>query len=557
MIPSRTPAQPASRSPRRRRHAAAVLGAALVSTLAVTAPAAGQELGRDLVYSSVLPCRVIDTRLQTGGALAANTTRAFHIVGSSNDFVAQGGKSGGCGVPGFRNGAPRALAVMINLVAVDPGGKGHLRAYPTDAAQVPTASALNFAPLGMNFANGLAVPLRRDSEGGDLTILSAFATSHVVADVVGYFAAPVGPFHAVRDVSNDIAVETTGGTNAWARLWMITPSQQWAWGTSENFNGNQLYLVDWTWFSQTRMTVQPLGGPISFPVGNVGIGTGSPTTRLHVAGDLTVDAANPTLFTGTGGAELNRYLHVINSTDLQSASGLKAGGVLVSDSYAFANPGKNHLVVKGTAVIGAANAPSGGVGLYATGALVGVQGAGSSQGVRGEGAVYGVFARATNTSNSYALYGQQPNTCATCWAGYFDGSARVTSALSVGGSGSFGSAVFATDFVETSDRNEKANFADVDPRSVLETLAAIPIQTWNFKSQPESVRHMGPMAQDFHAAFGLGHDDKHISTVDAAGVSLAAIQGLYQMLQEKEQQIAELQARLDRLERGEGRVTTD
>ena len=56
-----------------------------------------------------------------------------------------------------------------------------------------------------------------------------------------------------------------------------------------------------------------------------------------------------------------------------------------------------------------------------------------------------------------------------------------------------------------------------------------------------SIRHIGPMAQDFYAAFGVGEDDRHISTVDADGVALAAIQGLYQVVQDKDAAIASLQ----------------
>src|SRR5439155_13519171 len=78
----------------------------------------------------------------------------------------------------------------------------------------------------------------------------------------------------------------------------------------------------------------------------------------------------------------------------------------------------------------------------------------------------------------------------------------------------------------TSDRAGKANFAPVDTRDVLRSIAAMPIATWNWKSQDASIRHMGPMAQDFRAAFGLGETEKGISTVDADGVALAAIQGL-------------------------------
>jgi hypothetical protein len=88
------------------------------------------------------------------------------------------------------------------------------------------------------------------------------------------------------------------------------------------------------------------------PDGRVGIGTSQPVSTLHVGGYLTLDTGdNPLLFTGTGNVENNRYLNLINSPGLTSASGLKAGGVLVSDSYAFANPGKNDLVVKGSATV--------------------------------------------------------------------------------------------------------------------------------------------------------------------------------------------------------------
>ncbi|MBP7688068.1 MAG: tail fiber domain-containing protein, partial [Thermoflexales bacterium] len=103
-------------------------------------------------------------------------------------------------------------------------------------------------------------------------------------------------------------------------------------------------------------------------------------------------------------------------------------------------------------------------------------------------------------------------------------------------------------FSSVSDRNVKANFAAIDPRTVLERLAQVPISTWNYKTQDAAIRHIGPMAQDFAAAFAVGEDDTHISTIDADGVSLAAIQGLYQIAQEKDVQIAQLQARLDALE---------
>ena len=69
-----------------------------------------------------------------------------------------------------------------------------------------------------------------------------------------------------------------------------------------------------------------------------------------------------------------------------------------------------------------------------------------------------------------------------------------------------------------------------------------------YKSQDPSIRHVGPMAQDFHAAFRLGEDDKHISTVDADGIALVAIQALYEIVKEKNREIELLKARLSKLE---------
>ncbi len=100
-----------------------------------------------------------------------------------------------------------------------------------------------------------------------------------------------------------------------------------------------------------------------------------------------------------------------------------------------------------------------------------------------------------------------------------------------------------------SDRNAKMNFAAVNPRFVLDKLAAIPIQTWSYKTDSDAVRHLGPVAQDFRAAFNLGADDKHISTVDADGVALAAIQGLYQLMLEKEKQNEEKDRKIEQLAR--------
>lgn len=107
-----------------------------------------------------------------------------------------------------------------------------------------------------------------------------------------------------------------------------------------------------------------------------------------------------------------------------------------------------------------------------------------------------------------------------------------------------------------SDRNLKENVEAVDPQAVLEEVAAMPVSTWNYTTEDAAVRHMGPMAQDFYAAFGLGDSERHINSLDADGVALAAIQGLYLENQELQAQVEALEARLDALEKAGGASTT-
>jgi hypothetical protein len=85
-----------------------------------------------------------------------------------------------------------------------------------------------------------------------------------------------------------------------------------------------------------------------------------------------------------------------------------------------------------------------------------------------------------------------------------------------------------------SDRNVKENFVAIDDADVLKKVIDLPVTLWNFKCDDKSILHMGPMAQDFHAAFGLNGDkDKVITTLDIAGVTVAAVQGLNHKLEKE------------------------
>lgn len=104
-----------------------------------------------------------------------------------------------------------------------------------------------------------------------------------------------------------------------------------------------------------------------------------------------------------------------------------------------------------------------------------------------------------------------------------------------------GDLTIAGTLVQGSSREIKDDVRPVRPPEVLERLARMPISTWRYKHAPESV-HMGPMAQDFAAAFGLGADDRHVAPGDLAAVGLAAAQGL-------QAEVTELRAQIDALRR--------
>jgi hypothetical protein len=99
--------------------------------------------------------------------------------------------------------------------------------------------------------------------------------------------------------------------------------------------------------------------------------------------------------------------------------------------------------------------------------------------------------------------------------------------------------------IPESDRNVKERFEAVDPLAILAAVARLPIERWSYKGEP--VQHLGPMAQDFAAAFGLGADDRHIFPLDAAGVALAAIQGFHALVQVQATRLEALERELTAL----------
>ena len=109
--------------------------------------------------------------------------------------------------------------------------------------------------------------------------------------------------------------------------------------------------------------------------------------------------------------------------------------------------------------------------------------------------------------------------------------------------------VQATNVVFSSSRELKNEIDLVDGKETLARLTAMPIAHWSLKSDESATKHVGPMAEDFYAAFGVGKDNKTISVTDANGVAFSAIQGLAQTLKEKDEELTQLKARMAELEK--------
>jgi hypothetical protein len=301
-------------------------------------------------------------------------------------------------------------------------------------------------------------------------------------------------------------------------------------------------------------------GNISVAMGNGCTASGDEAIAMgHVttsSGIISTSMGDATTANGLGSVAMGYKSYADGETSLAAGNYANAGYdgsfVWADDSVNayFSDATENQFLIRATGGvgIGTSQTPPGGLRV-ATGGLA-VTGASSPN--YGNTAV-GVFIEKTATAGAvYAFnYGTSspiPLLLNSPGGDVGIGTTTPGALLQVGSATCNG-----TSWVNASDRNAKEDFAAVNPRMVLEKVSALPITEWKYKVEPDGAEHIGPMAQDFHAAFGLnGADDKHISTVDEGGVALAAIQGLNQKLNQKDAEIETLKekaARVDSLER--------
>ena len=489
-----------------------VLGVESVATKPALqqAKALGDSAG-DVVYTPVTPCRLVETR----GTFAAvyqgdgsvNHTAIPFVPNEIRSYTVQGG-NGVCltQLPGGLNPS----AVQLQVFGIPTTTKsGDIEILPQGASFGSTATMVYIGTIAFNTVSTAA---RINTANHQISVQVRGGGAHLAIDVVGYFAAPTGTGGKVfLQGGNSFGTTATLGTKDSQALSLVANNQAVATylpnGMSPNLvSGHPNNGVDASLFGQTiagggdpgATCFDPPTGMSGRPCGN------------RTSGDFAT--------IGGGLANQAREIATVGGGNGNTASGFAAtiaGGLdnIASGEGAMIAGGEDNIALGRDSFAAGYHALANADGCFVWGDL-------STSNTVNCDDVNRFVVRATN--GIFMFTGG-------------DTQHTYTGAVLAPG---------ATAWTVGSDRASKDNLRDVDPQAVLAKVLGLPIATWNWKSQDAAIRHMGPMAQDFHAAFGLGESPKGISTVDADGVALAAIQGLNAKLEER---IAGQQREIDEL----------
>ena len=503
-----------------------------------------------LAFTGINPCRVADTRGNgfTGQYGPPQITPAGRTITIANV----------CGIPAA------AQAVSFNFSAVNVPGAGFLVAYPAGGV-FPASATMTYNESTPNLSNAAVVPL---GTAGAITVVAGVVSIDLVIDVNGYYA-PQTVVNTVSGLSG--AVTLAAGSNV-----SITPA------------GNTLTIAN------TAPAAWRLEGNAGTSAGTDFLGTtDNQALELRVNDErvlrLEPSPGAPNLI---GGLSLNSVTAGVVGATIAGGGLIGGNGNVVTDDYGVIGGGAANRAGDGDGTTSDRELATigGGISNIASGSLTFI---GGGQGNHATEVYTTIGGGASNTASGYAstVPGGFSNTALMDFslaagkrakanhAGAFvwgdntnaDVASTGTNQFIVRASGgiwlgttSTPSITIGSDFLNTStgahltiggvwtnasDRALKENFRAVNQRDVLARVASLPVSSWNYRAEGPATRHLGPTAQDFAAAFGLGGDDRSIGTVDADGVALAAIQALYEIVQEKDARIQALEERLTSLER--------
>ncbi len=317
----------------------------------------------------------------------------------------------------------------------------------------------------------------------------------------GYPLQVNGSIDANSPPSNSVDIGTSAAANDTYQL--IGTGGYWGirQGTSNNFN----------------IDMYNSGSPINALTitsnGEVGIGTTAPAYPLDVSGvgrfTSSVDSSWVGSVTGNNGGTNGILGGQVNNTYWTGVAGESSAGngIGVYGSASSVGVGGYFINTDGGTGLVAYSTVAGGYGISAVGSWEGVQGEGKT-------GVYGIGIGA----NSFGVYGM---TNGNVGIDFIGGNGEYTS----GGT-----------WVNASSRALKENFTPVNDQSILSKIVALPITQWNYKSDTKAL-HIGPMAEDFYAIFGLGDNNKSISTIDPASIALVGVKALDEKINTQQQEI--------------------
>ncbi|HLP86232.1 MAG TPA: tail fiber domain-containing protein, partial [Phycisphaerales bacterium] len=558
-------------------------------------------------------------------AIAANTNATPDVSPASWSLLAQQGAQGAQGLQGIQgpvgNTGPQGIQGPIGLTGAqgpqgpagpqgpqgEVGPQGPIGLTGATGAQGPQGPA---GPAGADGATGLQGPAGPQGLQGEVGPQGPIGLTGATGAQGP--AGPQGPIGLTGPAGPTGATGPQGpaGTpvlnwlGAWSNVTAYAPNDAVTFGGS-SYRSNTINTgaspdtnpSDWTVIAQAGVagsTLNPGGNLTNSWAGNMFTfrnsdgSTNNATALQALTGNPTV--VYETIPSGSGIPQAYRI------GLLGAASGANAGVYANSTGTGGISIwGANTSTGTSNWNAGVLGTSRGGVGRGVAGVASGTGGAAGAfgQATGATGANAGVWGQipATGSSGAYGVRGENLNTSGGV-GGWFDTRASSGRAIFSNGSiyinnsGGDGSATGSSDVIlaktnsggfcgfnsagqsfNASDRNVKENFKSVDSRDVLDKLVNLPVTQWNFKNQDASILYVGPMAQDFHAAFGLGGaDDRVIHATNAQGVTMAAIQGLNSKLEDElkardekiaaqQKQIDELAARLDSMSKQQVQIT--
>jgi hypothetical protein len=508
--------------------------------------------GSEAVYTAVTPCRLVETRgtfaavyqgdgtpLHNPVPFAPNEIRSYKVQGGNGVCLTQ--------LPAGLN--PSAVQLQVFGLPTT-SASGDIEILPQGATFGSTATMVYIGSIAFNTVSTAA---RINLGNDEISVQVRGGGANVAIDVVGYFAAPTTDGQYFLQGGNAFGTTALLGTKDNQPVSIaVNNAPVLRLASVVDASGNSGINVI-NGFADNVIDAGVIGATIAGGGFKLSGGT---TFFNHISQSFgTIGGGHDNLVTnadGTiSGGEQNTagQFATVGGGILNTASGANATVVGGRQNTASGNS---------STVLGGFSNSASGVNAIAGGVL-----ASADQ----DGCVLFVYwaeglgANCLGTPHQFRMLGSHglsidydtrlanPNGTGSRWAVIGDTVPGATIATWTGAFLSDGGT-----WTNASDRALKTGFVAADPDQVLAKIDAMPIMEWRYKNQPDEL-HLGPVAQDFYAAFGLGGDDKHIATVDEGGVALAAIQGLSRLLRDKDarinaqqQEIAALTDRLGRIE---------